>query len=84
MTDPTYRHIFKASTYGKKGSRCEILRGKGILAQIRFEDGLTVVVNRMTLRRAKPSELKTLDANGVSESILSLSPTLPEDNHHGP
>ena len=79
-TEPTYRHVMDWDRYGKKGARCEILGGRGNSVQVRFEDGTTRIVNRQALRRAKPSELKRLDAKSESESILSLSPALPEDN----
>jgi len=59
-TEPKYRHIFNSDQCGRKGARCEIVRGKGFLVQIRFEDGFTLVVNRQTVKRPKPGQMKRL------------------------
>ena len=74
MNEPAYRHIMDWDRHGRKGQRCEIIGGESAYVQVRFMDGVTKIVNRQALRRALPSELKTLDANDPGADILSPSP----------
>lgn len=64
IEETPFRHVMDWDRFGRKGQRCEILKGQFSQVQIRFEDGHTEIVNRMALRRAKPSELKKVDETG--------------------
>lgn len=54
---------------GRKGQLCNMLATpqKTSLVQVRFVDGFTAVINRRALRRAKPSEIKSLDKTPDSD-----------------
>lgn len=73
----TFDYIMDWDRYGKKGEPCQLLPSpiRGPLVQIRFEDGTTGLINRMAIRRAKPSEKKSLDAKGKNRDILAPSGT---------
>lgn len=51
MEEQEFRHILKQDIKGRKGAACKILSNNGSRAQIQFEDGTTLVVSRMSLRR---------------------------------
>jgi hypothetical protein len=48
-----FRHVFVWDRMGKMGQRCRILKQRGTLAYIEFEDGFTMPTNRMAIRRSK-------------------------------
>lgn len=54
---PTYEHRYEGKHRGKTkdyiNARCRVLTDNGILAQIEFADGVTAVVQRYKVRRAK-------------------------------
>jgi hypothetical protein len=66
------QHIMGWDRLGRKGQLCEILRGKGNLVQIRFQDGYTAVVDRRALRRMNDAERKKLDV-AVDKSTLTAT-----------
>jgi rhodanese-related sulfurtransferase len=46
-----YRHTLVWDRLGRRGQACRILRQRGVLAQIEFEDGFASWINRMAIRR---------------------------------
>jgi hypothetical protein len=47
-----FRHVLHWDRLNRKGQSCRILKQRGTLAQIEFEDGYTVQINRMAIRRS--------------------------------
>jgi hypothetical protein len=56
-----YQHVLRRDRMGRQGQRCEILRAAGTKVQIRFEDGVTGILDRTDLRRLSEAEIKKLD-----------------------
>ena len=48
---PFLPYVLVWDRLGRKGQRCKILRQTRQTAQIKFEDGHTMVVNRLAIRR---------------------------------
>lgn len=69
-------YVLVQDIFGRKGYPCEILKVPGVgngLTQIRFSDGFSPIVQRASIRAAKPSELKLLDEMIAAESTLAAS-----------
>jgi hypothetical protein len=47
-----YRHVLKWDRLGRMGQSCRILKQRGTLAQIEFEDGFVAAINRQAIRRS--------------------------------
>jgi hypothetical protein len=47
-----FRHVLLWDRLGRKGQSCRILKQRGTLAQIEFEDGFVTRINRMAIRRS--------------------------------
>lgn len=50
-----FRHYVRWGTL-RKGQRCRILRQRGLMAHVCFEDGATAVVSRQSLRRVSRAD----------------------------
>jgi hypothetical protein len=73
-TLPGFSYVMDWDRCGKKGALCEILRGVGARVQVRFGDGTTGVVERMAVRRAKPSEIKMPETEDRDATTLGAHP----------
>lgn len=72
MKPRTYPHVIDWERLGRKGHRCEILRGHGSLVQVAFQDGTTGVIDRRALRLYKAPKEK-LDREGGGGGTLPSS-----------
>jgi hypothetical protein len=68
----TCQHMLKWDRMGRKGQRCEILRAVGAMIQIRFEDGVTAILERRALRRLSEAEIKKLDEARDKSTLAAM------------
>jgi hypothetical protein len=45
--------VLRADRYGRKGQTCRVLRQRGAMVHVRFDDGFEAIVQRKFLRRPK-------------------------------
>jgi hypothetical protein len=49
-----FPHVLRWDRMGRRGQICRIVKLRGPLAQIEFEDGFRTVINRLAVVRGKP------------------------------